>query len=108
MPSNLEDLRVELKPNVRVLERIRKSFKGTLIGFKLESGVKREELIRRAEARLRELGLDYMVANDMVRVKEGYADWAVIPRKGKVEGLKGSKRDVSRNLWDAVLRDRKE
>ncbi len=103
IPSTLEALTVNMKPNVRVLERIRKRFDGTLIGFKLESGVKREELIKRAKARLKGLDLDYVVANDMVKVKKGYADWAVIRRQGEVEGLKGSKREASWKLWDVVL-----
>lgn len=103
IPSGLETLMVEMKPNVRVLERIREEYRGTLIGFKLESGVKREELMKRAKGRLKAMDLDYMVANEMSRVKEGHADWAVIDREGRIETFKGSKREASWGLWSAVL-----
>ncbi|MFQ5920213.1 MAG: bifunctional phosphopantothenoylcysteine decarboxylase/phosphopantothenate--cysteine ligase CoaBC, partial [Thermoplasmata archaeon] len=64
VPSGSPTWTVNMRPNARVLERIRDAFSGTLIGFKLESGVGRKELVSRAKKRQEELKLDYIVANE--------------------------------------------
>ncbi|MFQ5919923.1 MAG: bifunctional phosphopantothenoylcysteine decarboxylase/phosphopantothenate--cysteine ligase CoaBC, partial [Thermoplasmata archaeon] len=93
---------VKLRPNARVLERIRDVFQGILIGFKLESGVSRKELVDRARKRLGELKLEYMVANEWQDVKPGYIEVVLLNEQGR-QDLKGSKREVAAGLWGAVL-----
>lgn len=103
VPSGSPAWNVKLRPNVRVLERIRAIFQGTLIGFKLESGIGRKELVTRAQKRLKELKLDYIVANEWQDVKPGYTEAVLLSSKGVRQELKGSKRAVAAGLWGAVL-----
>ncbi|MFQ5907954.1 MAG: bifunctional phosphopantothenoylcysteine decarboxylase/phosphopantothenate--cysteine ligase CoaBC [Thermoplasmata archaeon] len=103
VPSGSPSWTVELRPNDRVLERIRDAFSGTLIGFKLESGVGRKELVSRAKGRLEELKLDYMVANEWQDVKPGYTEAVLLNGSGDRQELRGSKREVAASLWGAVL-----
>ncbi|MEE9592493.1 MAG: bifunctional phosphopantothenoylcysteine decarboxylase/phosphopantothenate--cysteine ligase CoaBC, partial [Thermoplasmata archaeon] len=76
---------------------------GTLIGFKLESGVGRKELVNRAKGRLEELKLDYVVANEWQDVKPGYTETVLLDGTAGRQELKGSKREVAAGLWGAVL-----
>ncbi|MEE9173618.1 MAG: hypothetical protein V3U30_01420, partial [Thermoplasmata archaeon] len=74
-----------------------------LIGFKLESGVGRKELVSRAQKRLEELRLDYIVANAWEDVKPGYTEVVLLSGEGGRQELTGSKREVAAGLWGAVL-----
>jgi phosphopantothenoylcysteine decarboxylase/phosphopantothenate--cysteine ligase len=103
VPSGSSSWTLELRPNDRVLERIRDAFSGTLIGFKLESGVGRKELVSRAKRRLEELKLDYIVANEWQDVKPGYTEAVILDGTAGRQELKGSKREVAASLWGAVL-----
>ncbi|MFQ5986396.1 MAG: bifunctional phosphopantothenoylcysteine decarboxylase/phosphopantothenate--cysteine ligase CoaBC [Thermoplasmata archaeon] len=103
VPSGSPHWTVEMQPNDRVLKHIRDAFRGTLIGFKLESGIGRKELVSRAKKRLEELKLDYIVANEWQDVKPGYTEAVLLSDEGGRQELKGSKRDVAADLWGAVL-----
>ncbi|MFQ5838417.1 MAG: bifunctional phosphopantothenoylcysteine decarboxylase/phosphopantothenate--cysteine ligase CoaBC [Thermoplasmata archaeon] len=103
IPSKAESLILELKPNVQVLSRIREVCKHVLVGFKLESQVQPDELIQRARTRMKELKLDYVVANDIGQVKEGRTEVILIDGRGRSKEFKGSKREVAWDLWSAVL-----
>ncbi len=103
VPSGTPSWTVKLHPNARVLKRIRDAFQGTLIGFKLESGVGRKELVIRAKKRLEELKLDYIVANEWQDVKPGYTEAVLLNGQGGHQELRGSKREVAAGLWGAVL-----
>jgi phosphopantothenoylcysteine decarboxylase/phosphopantothenate--cysteine ligase len=103
IPSGMESLRLELKPSPRILTKIREGYDGTLVGFKLESGIGRKELAKRAADRLKEFNLDFVVANDTSWVKEGYTEVLLMDREGTQSEFKGSKREVAWNLWSAIL-----
>lgn len=103
VPSGSDAWTVELRPNERVLQRIRDASRATLIGFKLESGVGREELVKRAGKRLDELNLDYIVANEWQDVKPGHTAGVVLNGEGGRLELEGSKREVAASVWGAVL-----
>ncbi|MFQ6012363.1 MAG: bifunctional phosphopantothenoylcysteine decarboxylase/phosphopantothenate--cysteine ligase CoaBC [Thermoplasmata archaeon] len=103
VPSGSPSWTVEMHPNERVLERIRDAFAGTLIGFKLESGVGPKELVKRARKRLDELKLDYIVANEWQDVKPGHTAAVLLNGQGVQRELEGSKREVASGLWGAVL-----
>lgn len=103
IPSTKDALALELAPGPRVLTRLRKAVRGTLVGFKLESGVARKELVKRATARLEELDLDFIVGNDRGKVKEGATEVVLVDRKGRWREFKGTKRAVADALWSAIL-----
>lgn len=103
IPSTQDSLTVELMPGPRILAHLRKASSGTLVGFKLESGVGADELVKRASARLGELDLDFIVGNDVEVVKAGATEVVLVDRKGRSQGFKGTKRAVADALWSAIL-----
>lgn len=103
IPSGLESLKLELRPNVNVLSELRRSYRAILVGFKLEAGVDQRELARRAASRLKELDLDFMVANDVHQVKPGSTSVLLLDAEGLQLALEGSKRQVAWDLWSAII-----
>ncbi len=103
IPSSKKALKLEFRPGPKIIESLRKGFRGTLIGFKLEAGREQEELLKVSRAKLRESGMDYIVANDIRRVKRGRTEVILIDKKGRWQELKGTKAEVSWHLWGAIL-----
>ncbi len=103
IPSTEKALTLELMPGPRILTELRKTDTGTLVGFKLESGVGTKELVERATTRLQELDLDYIVGNDKGKVKEGATEVVLVDRKGRWREFKVTKRAVADALWSAIL-----
>ncbi len=101
--STLKSLNLELKPGPKIVEQLRKGFKGNLIGFKLEAGIERDELLKRSKAKLKEYGMDFIVANDIHRVKRGRTEVILLDKTGKSLDLKGTKAEVSWHLWGAIV-----
>ena len=72
-PSGLERWRLELRPLPKIIERVKKIAADVyLVGFKAEFGVPDDELVRRARARMDEVGMDLIVANDVAREGIGF------------------------------------
>ncbi len=103
IPSTLKSVKLELTPGRNVIGEIRKGFEGTLVGFKLEAGVKQAELLEKSQARLKEHGMDFIVANDIHNVKKGRTEVILVDDKGKWQEFKGTKSEVSWDLWGAIL-----
>jgi phosphopantothenoylcysteine decarboxylase/phosphopantothenate--cysteine ligase len=73
-PSGLEGWTLELKPLPKIIEQVKKADPGVfLVGFKAEYGVTDEVLIERSYKRLKEIGMDLIVANDVSREDAGFA-----------------------------------
>lgn len=103
IPSSKAPLSVSFAPAPRILETLRKTYRGTLIGFKLEAGVESKTLRTQAAERLKALKLDFVVANDAADVRPGSTAVILLDREGREEAFKGTKRDVSQSLWSAIL-----
>jgi len=72
-PSGMERWRLELRPLPKIIEHVKKIAPDTyLVGFKAEFGVPDDELVRRARARMDEVGMDLIVANDVAREDVGF------------------------------------
>lgn len=72
-PSGMERWRLELRPLPKIIERVKKTSPDVyLVGFKAEFGVHDDELVRRARARMDEVGMDLIVANDVAREGIGF------------------------------------
>jgi phosphopantothenoylcysteine decarboxylase/phosphopantothenate--cysteine ligase len=98
MPSDKEELRLELKALPKVLPLLKK--KGVkIIGFKAESGVGDAELAKKATDRCRQSGADAMVANDLKDVRAGCTKVMFI-RKDKIVTIEGSKSKVAHEILD--------
>lgn len=103
IPSREGGLTLELQPTPKVLERFRKGTHKTLVGFKAESGVSDAELKARSMALLKEADLDFVVANDVSKVKADSTSIMIFDRKGGSEEFKGPKGLAAERVWQAVL-----
>ncbi|MHA1410772.1 MAG: bifunctional phosphopantothenoylcysteine decarboxylase/phosphopantothenate--cysteine ligase CoaBC [Candidatus Odinarchaeia archaeon] len=73
IPSDRKDLEICFKPVPKIVQEIRKfNNKLFLVGFKAETNVTNEELIERAYKRLKETGMNLIVANDISRRGSGF------------------------------------
>ena len=101
IPSGMDELVIRLRPTPKVIEHIRKRHDGVLVAFKAESVDSTEELIKRAERRASEAGVDIMVANRLSDVGSEHTK-AFIIRGKVVRGFEGTKRELARAILDSV------
>lgn len=101
IPSGMPELILRMRPTEKVLEHIRKRFEGIIVAFKLEAVEDTEELIRRAEKRAKEYGVDVMVANRLSNIGKVEAK-AYIIWKNKVKGFEGTKRELAVEILNTV------
>ena len=112
-PSKLERWTLELRPLPKIVEQIKQVSPETyLVGFKAEYDVPEEELIERAYRRLREAGMDLIVANDVSRegVGSGYDTnevYIIDDERRIVHIPKTSKRRIAKRLLD-IIKERLE
>jgi phosphopantothenoylcysteine decarboxylase/phosphopantothenate--cysteine ligase len=98
MPSGKTSVDLGLHPLPKVLPLLRPRTK-VLVGFKAEVGVSPAVLSKRAVSRLKEYGLDMIVANDLEDVGQGSTKAIIITADGGRKKYEGDKR----GLADAVL-----
>ncbi|MDG6224202.1 MAG: bifunctional phosphopantothenoylcysteine decarboxylase/phosphopantothenate--cysteine ligase CoaBC [Candidatus Thermoplasmatota archaeon] len=95
VPSGREEMTLELKPAIRIMDRfVKRGGSRLIVGFKAES-VSGEELLRRAYRRLKEVGMDLIVANDLSQVKEDSNHVMIISNDREVLDIEGSKADIA-------------
>ncbi|MGQ9582341.1 MAG: bifunctional phosphopantothenoylcysteine decarboxylase/phosphopantothenate--cysteine ligase CoaBC [Thermoplasmatota archaeon] len=97
-------LRIELRPAPKVLATLRRRFKGTLVGFKAESGVTEEELERRAREMMEASEADFAVANDVRKVSEDSTEVLIVPRKGPMRRFSGLKSEAADVILTEVVK----
>lgn len=100
--SEKEELILKLKQNPKVISYIRKNFKGTLIGFKLETKLKEEELIEKAYKKLKDENLDLVIANRLEDVKLEENIVFIIDKNKNVEKVVGKKSLIAEKILDRV------
>ncbi|MFQ6053773.1 MAG: bifunctional phosphopantothenoylcysteine decarboxylase/phosphopantothenate--cysteine ligase CoaBC, partial [Candidatus Bathyarchaeia archaeon] len=72
-PSGMEKWSLELRPLPKIVEQVKKIDPSVfLVGFKAEFDTSNEALVERAYKRLRETGMDLIVANDVSREGAGF------------------------------------
>jgi phosphopantothenoylcysteine decarboxylase/phosphopantothenate--cysteine ligase len=103
IPTRAGALSLDLKPTPKILERFRKGARKALVGFKAEAGVSEAELKARALALAKEADLDFVVANDVTKVKGETTSIAIFDRKGRSETFEGSKALAAERVWRAIL-----
>ena len=102
IPSRGGAITLELSPTPKILPALRKGAK-VLVGFKAEAGVTPSELKSRAQALMKEVGLDLVVANDVTKVGRGSTSILLLDRKGNGEAFEGPKSLAAEKIWRAVL-----
>lgn len=72
-PSKINSWIIELQPLPKIIEKVREVDSDLcLVGFKAEYGVSDDELINRSYNRLKEVGMELIVANDVSRKHAGF------------------------------------
>jgi len=97
---------IKLVPAPRVLDGVRELAPDAfVIGFKAEVNVSDEQLLKAAEAKLRESQLDMVVANDLARSGAGFGtdtnDVIIFTGSGN-QRVKGSKLEIADAILDAA------
>lgn len=103
IPSREGALTVDLQPTPKVLQRFRKGARKALVGFKAEARISDADLKARAMALVKEADLDFVVANDVSKVKGDTTSITIFDRKGRSETFEGSKALAAERVWRAVL-----
>ena len=117
VPAAISDFTVESRkgklssdkiPNLKlgrapkVLEILRKDKNAKIVGFKAEAGITRTELEKHARARVKDSGIDLMVANLMQDVKEESTRALILAPGKKARPFKGNKSELAENILDTV------
>jgi len=96
-----KELTLRLEEAPKIIKEVRKVYGGHVIGFKAETGVSGEELERIAVEKMRDDGLEMVVANDVIERGMGTEDTRVLMVAGdRREWAEGNKRDVARKIVD--------
>ncbi len=104
--SSKEGFRLELKPQVKIIDQIKKlNPKIKLIAFKAEWGLSEDALVRVAYQKLKESRADIIVANDISRNDRGFGVdmnevFMVFPDGSSKKISLRSKREVAKELID--------
>ena len=101
--SGEETIDLKLRRTRKVIDK----FKGIhpdciLIGYKAERVDDRKELMRRAYKRMKKVGMDLVVANDLKDVKEEENKVVVINKNKDAFEIQGTKAEIARFLLDKV------
>lgn len=103
IPSGKGGLTLDFEGTPSILAAIRERYEGVLVGFKLESGVTRAELAKRAKARLKAHGLDLIVANDLAKVTADKTSIVIVDKRGRTKAYAGTKAGAAEAVWEALL-----
>ncbi len=101
-----EELTIKLKMAPKIIKEVRKVYDGHIIGFKAETGLSDDELVKVAEEKMVEDRLEMVVANDVKERGMGTEDTRVVviteKRREWVEGLKSY---VAERIIDIYVED---
>jgi len=103
IPSGKKDLTLKLKPNPKVIRKVREKSNCFLVGFKAEFDVGKEKLIEKAKIRMNEAGLDMMIANDLAQATQDENHVFIIDKNGTVDEFSGKKGKIAERILDKVV-----
>lgn len=109
IPTGKNELSISFKPLPKIISEVRRFDKNVfLVGFKAETAVTDDELIKRAHIKLKESQMDLIAANDVSRDGRGFRtltnELYVIDKDMKVHHIPlNHKREVACKLMDIVL-----
>jgi len=95
-----------LKESPKIIKEVRKIYSGPIIGFKAETGVGDEELLRLAEEKMSLDRLNMVVANDVLERGMGTEDTRVlILTQKRQEWVEGLKQHVAERIVEVFIED---
>ncbi len=102
-----EELVLKLKPTRKLIKECRKRYSDLMIiGFKAETGVGREELLRRATVTLEGSKLDLIAANDVGKGGMGTEEnelYLIGRKKGEPKHISGNKRKLAASIIEEII-----
>ncbi|MEM1578582.1 MAG: bifunctional phosphopantothenoylcysteine decarboxylase/phosphopantothenate--cysteine ligase CoaBC [Archaeoglobaceae archaeon] len=100
------ELTIKLKEAPKIIKEVRKVYNGHIIGFKAETGVSDDELLKIAKERLSCDNLTMVVANDVLERGMGTEDTRVVTLTQKsIHWLEGKKSEVAKEIVEIYIRD---
>ena len=91
---------VEFKPTVKIIEEVSNRYPNlTIVGFKLEYKVSRDDLIKRAQEELTRIKASLVVANDLSEIIGERHKAYLINRSGGVRDFDGTKSELAREIF---------
>jgi phosphopantothenoylcysteine decarboxylase/phosphopantothenate--cysteine ligase len=100
-----QELTLRLKPTKKIIKTVRDAYPNLkIVGFKAETGISEEELLKRAERSMQGAGLDLVVANDVSSGGMGTDDNSVIiiDRLGQGRRASGKKSEIAMKIMDRL------
>jgi phosphopantothenoylcysteine synthetase/decarboxylase len=106
LSSENEELTLQLKRTPKILPSLRDHFgsETTIVGFKLLSGVREEELIEAATGQIQASGTDLCIANDLQNIGK-QREVHIVQPDGHYGTIRGTNEGVARSVY-ASLEDR--
>jgi phosphopantothenoylcysteine decarboxylase/phosphopantothenate--cysteine ligase len=102
IPTDKGELTLSIHPLPKVIDILRGKTR-ILVGFKAEIDVSAEELVRRANRKLKSVPLDMVVANDLRQVFAGDTTVTIVT-KGEVATASGRKSAVAHRILDEIAK----
>jgi len=99
--SSGDEIILKLIPTRKLIEDVKKKFLDlVVVGFKAETNVSREELIKRALEKKERVGMELIVANDVGKGGMGTPDNEVyiIKDKDEIDHVKGAKKIIAEKI----------
>ncbi len=104
MSSNTDNPQIKLTPTSKVIDKIRFFFPDTILfGFKLESGITRTELFKRARRLMTRSGCNYVIANLISDISLFFHNGWIIDKEKTVSEFY-SKSDCSKKITEIIYR----
>lgn len=107
IPSDRDRLRLDLERTAKILPELRDRAgeRAIIAGFKLLSGVTRDDLVAAARRQIEIAGTDLCVANDEARLdrERGLHPVILVSRDGSVEEVEGARENVAERVVERAL-----
>lgn len=101
IPSS-ESTTLKLKPAKKIIGVLRKNNKGKIIGFKAEVGISESALEKSARGRMKEYGLDLIVANLLENVGADKTKALMLAPGEKAVKFSGTKSGLAERIFDSI------
>jgi len=104
IPSDKEAITLRFERIPKIIDLIREEAKDAiLVGFKAEP----KDMVRRAKEKLREVGMDFIVANPLSAFGSDETEIKIIDREGNIRKAKAKKSVLAGFIFDVITRREK-